>query len=354
MRFRARTLAALAAALLLPLSGCGDSTVSVELPPSPTPSAVSTLTVVPAPEGADFGLVGEHYTLSNGPVGATLGECSGDTDILMPAAIRGTYDSIPEYELEFVFDAEMPVTFSAYRYQGGEALPDESIKRTDAEGYVERLGEDGSYKRYSGAGLRTPVPYDPFGELSETGGPEESDVPALSGENTVRVKLPLADPGMYRYTLYFRENIDHTAANCTTGDKLFSITFDVKIPRSDRKFDLLALGGRCSDVEDGGTFCALNTLIRSNSGELLCYNLTKGGTLEMLDGDGWTEIEDSVLTAEGGPAGDTMSGNVIGGLLTSSQGFSAPDPGVEYRFTPVFTDDYKTDYRLPLYLTLME
>ena len=132
----------LAAELLL--SGC-SSTLSVEPSASPTPESDPTVVVLPSSDSEELGMAAEICDLPANSVAATLGECSGDTDVLKPTDIRATYYSLIDYEFEFVFEAEFPVIFTAESYSNGETVKKDldGIRAGDYEGYFEKYAGEG-------------------------------------------------------------------------------------------------------------------------------------------------------------------------------------------------------------------
>ncbi len=342
----------LAAALLL--SGC-SSTLSVEPSASPTPESDPTVVVLPSSDSEELGMSAAICDLSANSVAATLGECSGDIDVLKPTDIRATYYSLIDYEFEFVFEAEFPVIFTAERYSNGEVVAEDlgGIRAGDYEGYVEKYAGEGKWRRYTQASLGTPVDIvdSPFSDIAAaTEG--QTDIARLSAENTVRVKLPLADPGIYRYTLYFRKCIDYMEDTLTTGDEVYSVTLDVTVPKTEKDYDLLAaaiLPFESSEDEEhlGEPGLDIGFLVRCNSGVDFFINMTKGGVFEKYDSenDSWTEVENGMAVIKG-EVGDVMSGGGKrnGGIAQLTMELYPPSLSGRYRYTPAFVNAYGRRY----------
>lgn len=365
MKLTTRLLAGISAAIMLLASGCSDGTAKTN--PSGEPQGLTipslspedTVMVIPAPEGAEIGLVDTHYSLSGG-TSVILGECSGDTDVLKPVGVRATFDCLSQllfdnFDMEFVFDAKFPVAFTANQYERGEVISDGDVQTFDAGGYMEKLLDNGRWLRQGSAMLKTPNP-GPLADASVSAtdpiGPDESNIPRLS-DNAVRVRLPLKEPGRYRYTLYFRESIDHDKKTLTTGEKLYSVTMEVIIPKSDKNFDFVAFGVGSGIGIDGKFVCEMWTVLRANkeNGQIY-YNAGKGGTLEKLEGEEWVEIKDGVhkATGEDKIQWDFAYSNQMPHLRTNQVFYPTTEEG-EYRLTLPFTDKGK-NYDLILYLSL--
>lgn len=375
-------------AVTMLLGGC---TMDIEATPTPSPvsntftfepdidsNAVSVpqaqydgpaVAVIESPEELSFGLVQETYYMENNPSAVSFGEIVGDTDKLMPTGIRVTFDSMMYNEVEFVFDAAFPVAFTAAQYTDGELVDDGGIPALESCGLVEKYCDDGSWSRFSFAAIRTPIPWvsEIIGEtLPDT---DESDIPTLK-DSAIRVSLPLDTPGVYRYTLYFRESVNHTQASMTTGDVLYQLSIIVILPMSDKIYDLLfisdvdvlpAEAGDHSTVYDIGFCQMIRTNIKDKieaSNKSLSYNMTRAGKLERWQGGEWTEIEDAMQKFPANEMGDMRSGGIsnLNSFISCNSTYKIflPELAGEYRITLAYINEYDEKFDLVLYFDIGE
>lgn len=352
MKLRKFLAAALAASLLL-ASGC-DASVTAG-PPSAPPSegpADPTLVVIPAGDDEPAGLILDEYAMRAGtstPV--TFDSCEGDTDILNLTGIRRrNYDVTGiggSVLFEFMFDAKMPVAFTAEKWEDGEVAEDAAaaeITAADRAGFVEKYKGENRWEWYSYAGFRDaarsknnyglPADDENYMPLSET--------PVGLGEDgEVCFTLPFA--GIYRYTLYFRESLDSTPEHCTTGDELYSITFRLTVPKSDRDFDVLSVTGVWVDeptvlhdwqgykerVDNCYVYIVVSYNFTPETGELLQLGLTaKKCSVEMLENGEWKTLKDAVRP-------DSIQTGTRG-LYCGLIAMDLPDPEGTYRLTVHF------------------
>lgn len=371
----------------------GSCTLDIEATPTPAPTPTPTptpepsynadgeiipvayyegpdLVLVDTPVDAPFGLIQDTYYLDDNPTGITFGEIVGDTDVLMPTRLRITSDSRLYGEMEIEFDAAFPVAFTALQYTNGEVGSDGGIPTMNKGGYVEKYGADGSWTRTTIAQIRTPVPYVSLiaGEtLPDTG---ESNIPTLKND-AVYVNLPLTEPGVYRYTLYFRESIDHREETLTTGEELYQLSMIVIIPMTDKLFDLIAVSDISESTiiegehtgKDGFYFSFLFRANLEDEDEARrrapSQNMTQGGTLERKVGDEWVEVENAIHKwPPDENTGDVCTGgaNIHNPLFAgnSSPIIYAPELAGEYRLTLILTNDYDENFEFVLYFDFDE
>lgn len=368
MKHLTRILAGLLAAILLLAGGC-EVAVSVDATPSPEKKQDETVVILDDAGNGGFGMVADSYKACGNPVAATIDNISGDIDKLGSITLGASYESIFQSliinQFELVFEPQFPVVFTARRYVDGKEIKEDvgDLNPTYLDGYVEVYRGEDKWRWHSRADIKTPTPPKAAAMVNEyryiglTDMPDEnaSTLPTLGKNNELRVKLPLNEPGIYRYTLYFRESIDHTKERLTNGDELYSITFDVTIPKTENDYDFLAAEGYYYKVTSekyeagsiGDTAYRFAMLIRNNVDEHMCLNTTKAGKLERRDGDDWVEINDR-LYHEAKQQGhdsiwDTPAYMEDGLLVVRVTIYPQQIPG-EYRYTPAFVTEYGKKY----------
>lgn len=296
-------------AFALMLSACGDVTVTVGTSSESTVAEYMGLAVriISAPEDSNFGLLEDVYT-AEGSTTTTLGEVAGDTDVLNPTGIRVTYDSIAVDAIDVLFDAEFPVAFTSKKYTNGVVTDNGGVLELETSGVVEKYNADNTWSRAEFAELHTPGPYRTPGIIQYDY--EKDEFPMLK-DGALTMALPFKTPGIYRYTLYFRECIDASVENRTTGEELYTLSMIFDIPKSDKLFDVVAVAGlyeyelRRGDYKGEQGYC-IATLIRVNTAESFRAHLiapchfNEYGMLERLIDDEWTELPGALYTAEPG------------------------------------------------------
>lgn len=353
MKLRKFLAAALAASLLL-ASGC-DASVTAgapSAPPSEEP-ADPTLVVIPAGEDEPAGLILDEYAMRAGtstPV--TFDSCEGDTDILNLTGVRRK-----EYDVtgiggsvlfEFVFDAKMPVAFTAEKWEGGKVVEDaaaEEIAAANRAGFVEKYLGDNRWAWHTFAGFRdaAKVKNNRLLMSSDENYMPQGETPVGLGEDG-EVCFTLPSASIYRYTLYFRESLDNTPEHCTTGDELYSISFRLTVPKSDRDFDVLSVTGVWSDepqlVHGGPGYGFDEFLSNCDVYIVVSYNFTpalgedmylglvgRKCSVEMLENGEWKTLKDAVRP-------DTLMTEP--GLYAGHIVMNLPDPEGTYRLTVHF------------------
>lgn len=376
MKHSTRTLAGLLAVLLIFSGGC-EATVTVDATPTPERKQEETVVILDDAGIGGFGMVANSYSANGNPVAATIDNISGDIDKLGSITLGASYESIFQSlilnQFELVFEPQFPVVFTARRYANGKELEIEAddIKSSEADGYVEVYRGEDKWRWHSRADIKTPTPpkvavmVNEYNYIGLTDLPDEnaSTLPTLGKNNELRVNLPLNEPGIYRYTLYFRESIDHTKENVTTGDELYSITFDVTIPKTENDYDFLALEGyryeATVDTYDEGhvgekVYC-FSMLVRNNADEHMCLNTSKSGKLEFHDGDDWVDVSDKLYHEPKQQGKDSVWDTppyMEDSHLVVRQKIYSPQAG-EYRYTPAFVTEYGKKYEgVIIYLNL--
>lgn len=237
---------------------------------------VSTAFLRPADPNPDFGNVERLYTLE-GSVKIT--DCEGDTDI-----IRATSYSLSSARnfcnVTVWFEVDRTLARTSVHYRDGVRVGHGEAERA---GMIERLidGEWVEVDSFSSGlyGAQLSMGSPGYGLISE-------DYPSV-GFNLVGM---FPEPGLYRITHYFREDISRELHDYETGTELYTVTHTVEVPEpSGKPFDIYGVMlWNYAPHSDNYRQVA----IHFNFGEKDVYMDRARMTLEKRVGLRWVEVED--------------------------------------------------------------
>ena len=262
--------------------------------------------------------------------------CSGDTDI-----VDITHVAPSGRSLEVFFSGERDLACTAGYFVDGELISGKAegllIERREKGGWVPLSEHIVDYVK---AFLPSIKDYRPYNILYFT--PDSIFYPPKTD-----LTFPYyQEPGEYRLTLYFHDNVDDGLSKFTTGEEQYEISFIITVPEvSGKPFDILSM---YIDDEDGEYH--LRGEVRRNFDGPLYMDRTCG-TLEKKVGREWVEVPPPEgrdapmdIASEDQPNGYKYTGSSYypKGMIMSFFRYlyiDDPDPNTEYRLTLTFRED---------------
>ncbi len=120
-------------------------------------------------------------------------------------------------------------------------------------------------------------------ELNGNNEPAILEANGESGEIKRPISFPIYQPGKYRITIYFRDLIKNGRNQYSTGNELYSVSFQLTIPDAlGSKFDVLTVAPACYGLDN--YLHTVGVTLRSNSDELPYINQNRMELYKLEDG----------------------------------------------------------------------